>query len=72
MLISQGIWRRVLLWSSFECTVSGAPELKKRLVFENNDFDFIPLRYSGRERDVIFYFNSGKNERFAILTNCRF
>ena len=47
-------------------------ELRKRLLFENNDFDFVPLRYSGWERDVVFYFNSGKNERFAILTNCRF
>lgn len=45
--------------------------LKKKLLYENADFDFIPLRYTGWEKDLVFYFNTGKNERFAILKDYR-
>lgn len=46
--------------------------IKKRLLFENGDFDFVPVRYDGWNDDVVFYFSAGKSERFAILKDYRF
>ena len=42
-------------------------QIKKRVVFENAEFDFIPVRYNGWENDFVFYLGKFKAEKFAIL-----
>jgi|GEM_PF-1455862 len=42
--------------------------MEKRLVFRNADFDLVPLHYEGQsQKDVVFYLNNSKYEKFAIL-----
>jgi len=41
--------------------------LTKLKLHHNHEFDFIPLTYTSSEnRDVVFYFTNGKQEKFAI------
>jgi hypothetical protein len=41
--------------------------VRKILLHQNGNFDFIPVPYqSAGQRDLIFYFSSGRQERFAI------
>jgi hypothetical protein len=49
-----------------------ANQIKKRIVFENAEFDFIPLRYDGWEKDFVFYLAKFKAEKFAILKALEF
>jgi hypothetical protein len=46
--------------------------IKKRILFENSEFDFIPMRYVGWNKDYVFYLNKARAEKFVILKDCRF
>lgn len=46
--------------------------VKKRLLFENDDFDFIPLKYTGWSKDFVFFLSKNRVEKFAILKDCPF
>jgi hypothetical protein len=57
-------------WGSNIVAYSLRPDgtFEKTLVFKNSDFDLVPLNYeSSGQRDMVFYLNSGKYEKFAIL-----
>jgi hypothetical protein len=42
-------------------------QLEKKLELKSSDFDAIPLRYqSSSQKDVVFYLNNNKYEKFAI------
>lgn len=41
--------------------------LDKKLIFKNSDFDLVPLKYNTHLQEMIFYFNNGVGEKFAIL-----
>lgn len=47
-------------------------QIKKRIVYENAEFDFIPLRYDGWDKDFVFYLAKFKAEKFAILKELDF
>lgn len=40
---------------------------EKQVLFKNGDYDYVPLAYQTLQPDVVFYFNKGKKEKFAIL-----
>jgi hypothetical protein len=50
-----------------EYTSGNKSALKKRVIFENSEFDLVPLRHSTDRGEMIFYFNNGSYEKFAIL-----
>ena len=42
--------------------------LNKKLLFSNSNFDLAPMKYeSANEKDMIFYLNNGKFEKFLTL-----
>ena len=51
--------------------VTGAG-ISKRTVFENNDFDWVPMVYDGWDKDFVFYLTKHKAEKWAILTDPAF
>lgn len=49
-------------------SLNAAGDFEKKLIFNNSNFELVPLQYSANEqKDVIFYFNNSKFEKFAIL-----
>ena len=38
----------------------------KMLIYRNAEFDLVPLKYSGTEKDMVFYLYNNKFEKFAI------
>lgn len=46
---------------------ANSDQIRKRVVFENAEFDFVPLRYDGWQNDFVFYLAKFKAEKFAIL-----
>jgi len=66
----KGFKKETRLWNSHIISYSpdAAGRLEKKLVFKNGDFDLVPLRYeSNGQKDIVFYLNSNKYEKFAIL-----
>jgi len=49
-------------------TVNDNGGLSKKALFLNTDYDFVPLKYSGKQDDFIFYLNKAKVEKFAMLS----
>ena len=46
--------------------------IKKRTIFENAEFDYVPLKYLGWDKDFVLYLNKSRAEKFVILKDCRF
>lgn len=46
--------------------VDSEGKLLKELVFHNDDFDLVPLKYQSNQPEMVFYLNNGKFEKFLI------
>jgi hypothetical protein len=42
-------------------------QLSKKLIYENNDFDYLPIQYTSNKEEFILFLDGSKFEKFATL-----